>query len=84
MKKFILFTLIFASFSALKAQQTCATAVNTTPAATCNYSTHTTTGTEYWLTFVATSSIVNISLVTVKFGINAPHVHNLALYSGNV
>jgi hypothetical protein len=82
MKKFILFTLIFTSLSALKAQQTCVTAVNTTPAATCNYSTHTTTGTEYWLKFVATSSTVNISLVTVKFGINAPHVHNLALLTG--
>ncbi|MCC7333438.1 MAG: SBBP repeat-containing protein [Flavobacteriales bacterium] len=83
MKKFILFTLIFTSFHALKAQQTCATAVSTTPTATCNYSTHTTTGTEYWLKFVASSPTVNISLVTVKFGINATHIHNLALYSGN-
>lgn len=66
-----------------KAQQTCVTAVNTTPAATCNYSTHTTTGTEYWLKFVASSPTVNISLVTVKFGINAPHIHNLALLTGS-
>ncbi|MCC7332688.1 MAG: SBBP repeat-containing protein [Flavobacteriales bacterium] len=82
MKKFILFILIFTSLTALKAQQTCVSAVNTTPTATCNYSTHTTNGTEYWLKFTATSPTVNISLVTVKFGINAPHVHNLALLTG--
>jgi hypothetical protein len=83
MKNFILFILIFASFFALKAQQTCVTAVNIIPATTCNYSSHTTNGTEYWLKFTATSQTVNISLITTKFGINAPHVHNLALYSGN-
>lgn len=66
-----------------KAQQTCVTAVNTTPTAICNYSTHTTNGTEYWLKFVASSPTVNISLVTVKFGINAPHIHNLALLTGS-
>jgi hypothetical protein len=82
MKRFILFTSLLLCWGFLKAQQTCATAVNAIPAATCNYSTHTTTGTEYWLTFVATNPTVNISLVTVKFGINAPHIHNLALLTG--
>lgn len=83
MKNFILFITSLICLTALKAQQTCATAVNVTPASTCNYTTHTTTGTEYWLKFVASSPTVNISLVTVKFGINATHIHNLALYSGN-
>ncbi|MCC7331231.1 MAG: SBBP repeat-containing protein [Flavobacteriales bacterium] len=83
MKNFILFITIFVCLTALKAQQTCNTAVNITPASSCNYSSHTTTGTEYWLKFVATSPTVNISLVTVKFGINATHIHNLSLYSGN-
>ncbi|MCC7332537.1 MAG: SBBP repeat-containing protein [Flavobacteriales bacterium] len=83
MKNFILFILIFSSLAALKAQQTCATSLNLTSASTCNYSTHITTGTEYWLKFTATSPTVNISLITVKFGINATHIHNLALYSGN-
>jgi hypothetical protein len=83
MKKLILFISIFTSLATLKAQQTCSTAATITPATTCNYTTHTTTGTEYWLKFVASSPTVNISLVTVKFGINATHIHNLSLYSGN-
>jgi hypothetical protein len=83
MRHFILFITLFFCCSFLKAQQTCSTAVVITPAGTCNYSTHTTTGTDYWLRFVAASPTVNISLVTVKFGINATHIHNLALYSGN-
>jgi hypothetical protein len=82
-KKLTLFSLLILLVSTSKAQQTCVTAVNTIPATTCNYSTHTTNGTEYWLTFVATSPTVNISLVTVKFGINAPHIHNLALLIGS-
>lgn len=83
MKNFILFITTFVCLTALKAQQTCSTATTISPATTCNYTTHTTTGTEYWLKFVASSPTVNISLVTVKFGINATHIHNLALYSGN-
>lgn len=82
MKKITLFLALFVCLIALKAQQTCVTSVNVTPAATCSYSTHTTTGIEYWLKFTATSPTVNISLVTIKFGINAPHVHNLALLTG--
>jgi len=83
MKNITLFISLFFCYSFLKAQQTCATAVNLTPSSTCNYTSHTTTGTEYWLKFVASSPTVNISLITVKFGINATHIHNLALYSGN-
>ena len=83
MKNFILFIALFFCWSFLKAQQTCVSAVNTTPTTTCNYSSHTTNGTEYWLKFVASSPTVNISLVTVKFGINAPHIHNLALLTGS-
>jgi hypothetical protein len=83
MKKLTLFLALFISLTVLKAQQTCVTAVNIVPTATCNYSTHTTTGTDYWFKFSATSPTVNISLVTVKFDLNATHIHNLALYSGS-
>ncbi len=83
MKKLTLFLALSISLTALNAQQTCITATNLTTASSCNYSSHTTTGTDYWLKFTATSPTVNISLVTVKFDLNATHIHNLALYSGS-
>jgi hypothetical protein len=60
----------------------CANAESIIPSSNCNYSGHTTTGAEYWLTFVATNEHVNISLVTTKFGIDAPHIHSLSLVQG--
>lgn len=83
MKKITFFLVFTISLTALNAQQTCVTATNLATASSCNYSSHTTTGTDYWLKFTATSPTVNISLVTVKFDLNATHIHNLALYSGN-
>lgn len=49
----------------------------------CNYSDHTTSSTEYWLEFIATSPSVNISLMTTKYGLDAPHIHSLNLFEGN-
>jgi len=60
----------------------CSNATSVTSSSTCNYSNHTTSGTEFWLTFVATSSTVNISLVTTKYGVDAPHIHALNLFEG--
>ncbi|OFY86590.1 MAG: hypothetical protein A3F72_08940 [Bacteroidetes bacterium RIFCSPLOWO2_12_FULL_35_15] len=84
MKKiYLLILLNFIVFS-IKAQTglTCATAVTVIPSATCNYSTYTTSATEMWGQFVATSPTVSISLITAKFGLNSTHIHNLALISG--
>ncbi len=83
MKKVSLLTLLTFFVSVLHAQQTCSTAALITTANTCNFTTHATAGTEHWLKFVATSPTVNISLITVKFGINSPHIHNLALLTGS-
>lgn len=68
--------------ASIKAQQNCGTSASITTSTSCNYTSHVTTGNEYWLKFTATSPTVNISLVTTKFGLNATHIHNLALYSG--
>lgn len=70
--------------SSIKAQNgtTCTAAVTIIPSTTCNYSTYTTSATEMWAQFVATSPTVNISLITAKFGLNSTHIHNLALIGG--
>lgn len=60
----------------------CLNAIPVISSSTCNYSNHTTSGTEFWLAFVATSPTVNISLVTTKYGIDAPHIHALNLFEG--
>lgn len=60
----------------------CSDATPVTSLTTCNYSNHTTSGTEFWLEFVATSPTVNISLITTKYGIDAPHIHALNLFEG--
>lgn len=60
----------------------CTNAISAGTASLCNYSDYTTSGTEFWLSFVATSSTVNISLVTTKYGIDAPHIHALNLFEG--
>ena len=62
--------------------QTCNQAVTIVTNNACSYSSHTTSGTEYWLKFIATSPTVNISLITTKFGLNATHIHRLGLYDG--
>lgn len=83
MKKINILLLVVAlTTSFAKSQTTCSSAVIITPSGTCNYSNHTTIGTEYWLKFTATSPTVNVSLITVQFGTNAPHIHNLQLISG--
>ena len=82
MKKIYTLILLALIANISQAQQTCSTAVTIVPAASCNYQTYTTSGTEFWLKFIATSPTVNISVVTVKFGINAPHIHHLELISG--
>lgn len=61
----------------------CSDATPVTSSSTCNYSNHTTTGTEFWLAFVATSPTVNISLITTKYGLDAPHIHALNLLDGS-
>lgn len=61
----------------------CSDATPVSSSSSCNYSNHTTSGTEIWLRFVATSPTVNISLVTTKYGIDAPHIHALNLFEGN-
>jgi hypothetical protein len=61
----------------------CSDAIPIMSSTTSNYSNHTTSGTEFWLTFVATSPTVNISLITTKYGIDAPHIHALNLFSGS-
>ena len=80
----LLTILSFLSLSLVFAQTgvDCANAAAVVPSSNCNYSNHTTTGVEYWLTFVATNEHVNISLVTTKFGIDALHIHSLSLVEG--
>ncbi len=60
----------------------CSDATPVLSMSSCNYSNHTTSGSEFWLAFVATSPTVNISLVTTKYGIDAPHIHALNLFGG--
>ncbi len=82
-KKLLLLGLLFFS-NGYFAQSglNCLDATPVTSSVTCNYSNHTTSGTEFWLAFVATSPTVNISLVTIKYGIDAPHIHSLNLFEG--
>jgi hypothetical protein len=61
----------------------CGNAIIITPSTICNFQNFTTTGTEYWLKFVASSPNVSISLNTVKYGIDAPHIHAMELLSGS-
>jgi hypothetical protein len=82
-KKILLLGLLFFS-NGYFAQSglNCIDATPVTSSTTCNYSNHTTSCTEFWLAFVATSPTVNISLVTTKYGIDAPHIHALNLFEG--
>ncbi|MBI2967934.1 MAG: SBBP repeat-containing protein [Bacteroidetes bacterium] len=61
---------------------TCNTAIPLTPADTCSYQTYITNGQYFWIKFKALSQWVNISVITVKWGINAPHIHNVTLLGG--
>lgn len=83
MKKVYVLILLACLTGASRAQLTCNSAVNITPTTTCNYSSYTTNGTDFWLKFVATSKNVNISLITTQFGSNATHIHDIQLRSGS-
>ncbi|MBI2722806.1 MAG: T9SS type A sorting domain-containing protein [Bacteroidetes bacterium] len=83
MKKiYVLMALAFLT-SASQAQQTCSSAVAILTGTNCNYSNYTSTSSDFWLKFVATSQNVNISLITTLFGTNATHIHNIKLLSGS-
>lgn len=84
MKKILSMLFLTSLFASTQAQTgtTCNNAISITPTSTCSYSSYTTGGTEMWFKFVASSPTLNISVVTTKFGINAPHIHNIALISG--
>lgn len=48
----------------------------------CSFSTFSTSGTSMYFGFVATSPTVDIVVSTTKFGIDAPHIHHIALLGG--
>lgn len=61
---------------------TCMSAITLIPASTCSFSTFSTSGTSMYFGFVATSPTVDIVVSTTKFGIDAPHIHHIALLGG--
>lgn len=58
-----------------------AISINSNP--NCIQQTYTTATMSMWFRFVANSKYVNISLVTEKFGIDIPHIHNISLFDGS-
>lgn len=60
----------------------CSNAVELFPSNICNYTNYISTGGEMWFKFTATSENVHISLVTVEYGIDLPHIHNLRILEG--
>ncbi|PCI19419.1 hypothetical protein COB64_03750 [Candidatus Wolfebacteria bacterium] len=81
----ITLTLIAAMFSSLSFAQTGATcndAIPQTSNSTCVFTNHTTTTPEMWFTFTASSTDVQIRVVSEAFGTNTPHVHNISLFEG--
>jgi hypothetical protein len=80
---YLILLVIFANFNVFS--QTGVDCQNAIPVATnnsCIYSNYTTSGTQFWLEFQATSPTVNISLITTKYGVDAPHIHELNLFEG--
>lgn len=74
--------LLISSLNFAQTGSTCLEAVPVLSSPTCNYSNFTTSGAEFWLKFTANSRTVNISLITTKFGIDAPHIHSIKLFEG--
>lgn len=60
----------------------CSNAINITPSFTCSFAQFQSVGLETWFKFTATSENVKITVESVKFGINSPHIHNLSIYEG--
>lgn len=73
---------MISNISLAQSGSNCSESTTVTSSYTCNYSNFTTSGTEFWLKFTAMSPTVNISLITTKFGIDAPHIHALKLFEG--
>lgn len=72
--------LCFATFS--QNGSTCNNAVQLIPGSTCNLQSFTTSSSVIWFKFTASSENINISLLTEKFGLDTPHIHNMSLYEG--
>ncbi|MBI4929709.1 MAG: SBBP repeat-containing protein [Bacteroidetes bacterium] len=85
MKKFLLSVITLIIFFNANAQSgnNCSNAIPITPTATCTPTTITTTNSDIWFSFVATSQYTQIRTTAPTFGINGPHLHELILYSGS-
>lgn len=85
MKKLYLFFAMVMGFAVSNGQGTnCNNAVTVISKPICIYQSYQTPANSnvMWFSFIAESTNVNISVVTTKFGINAPHIHQLALGGG--
>ncbi len=83
MKNFITLLVIgLQSTSYAQTGSSCADAIPLNISSACNYVSFSTTSNEFWFSFVPSSEFCSISLKTVKFGINAPHIHNISLFKG--
>ncbi len=85
MKK--LYTFIVLAMFAMNVAQaqggaSCLDAVQENSTPTCVYSSYVINGTEMWLKFTAVSTNVSIEVYTIKWGTDAPHVHEIFLIGG--
>lgn len=74
--------LLFAAKLTAQTGTSCSNAITVSTFSYCNFQSYITSTDQMWFKFVAQSKDVNISVITTKFGLNAPHIHNIALYSG--
>jgi len=83
--RIVIVTLIAVICSTLSFAQTGATcndAIPQTPNGTCVFTNHTMSTPEMWFAFTASSTDVQIRVVSEAFGTNTPHVHNISLFGG--
>ncbi len=60
----------------------CSNAVQLSPSNICNYTNYTSTTSEMWFKFTATAENIHVSILTEKYGIDLPHIHNLKIFEG--
>ncbi|PCI19090.1 hypothetical protein COB64_04245 [Candidatus Wolfebacteria bacterium] len=78
----ILVAVICSALSFAQTGATCNDAIPQTPNSTCVFTNHTMSTPEMWFAFNASSTDVQIKVVSEAFGTNTPHVHNISLFGG--
>ena len=78
----ILIAALYCTVTFAQTGATCNDAIPETAKSTCTFTSYTTTGSEMWFEFTATSTEAQIRVISEAFGTNTPHVHGLSLFGG--